>query len=115
MITVAILLSFLIVSSIMLELAIVLGFTRFKMAFFIGGLAMFVNTLLSIRLRQSTTEYTSNMPVSNGNLIGDLILRIGNIYLRTDFLICYVIVFVFLAVFAGWRVFGTKICTIGSR
>lgn len=108
MIVVAVLLSFLAISSIILELAIILGYTRFKMAFFIGGICMFVNTLLSINLRRSTIEYGSSISTSDIDWFGDLILRIGNIYLRTDFLICYVVVFLVLTAYAGWRVFGIK-------
>jgi len=95
MITIILLLSFLIASSIVLELIVIAGYSRHRFTFVIGGAVMFVNALISIYLRQSTAQYATDLSATEVDPLHNLAASINSLYLRYDFLVVYVLLFLF--------------------
>ena len=105
MVMVNLLLSFLWISSIVLEIAVILG-SKYKWTFVSGGLLMFFNSVLSVNLLVSTAHHPRPLQDAEGGLVTSVILSLGDIYLRNDFIFCYIVVFITLLAYAVWCALG---------
>lgn len=110
MLTATLCLIFLAVFSFLLELAVVFGYTKYRLTYVFGGVIFFLNVLLLINLRRSTNQYgiPAETTVSK-HWINAVILSIESFYTRDDLIALYIIGFVILLITAVWRVFNFKL------